>query len=566
MKRAGKIFIIISAIALLSALFLLRDNQEIGSAQTAISLCSDPIPSGKAVNETVNVFDRVYQGYGDLSEELARAIALGEEMVLSMESNPNKKVCDFSKCQTSIIQDKGTAINLNACVSSLTSMFTRELCDQMWGTCLLGCQPLECTGDPCNVIDLNLYTDAFAYSQDVISKQYKATNDYLNLPSKPNTEEIKLEGETKQLGENKLTPTEYALRLVLAAEKQLAPSGRTSDSQKPESCIMSSFERLLVQMGRLEPRGVELCKDVFSWPFDSTQWTKPSYWPRPWAYACSKECALVDSEACLTCLKSDKVKNENSFSAEFNYKYYKTCANECDPLKNAFGTCKQCMCSQFQDEKDPLAYDQKCVDWFCGGSAYNYVCCGDLSGTVALETEIQKGVWNSRFIEHPNCFSAGNYITNLEMQKTHASADLQTFLNFLDARYQVLDGKSCRWGVTSISSNAESSPTMEHCAYGSVNATQFSANGCAHAFGSQHYGGTSCPGKSYAVDIDNVGTSSSMPIESFLGVIQGYVNQFNTAHSGSLKATAQIHNNSHVHVQVCDSATNCGCTGISNDY
>ena len=72
-----------------------------------------------------------------------------------------------------------------------------------------------------------------------------------------------------------------------------------------------------------DQRGVAFCKDVFQWPNNVTQWTKPNYWPKAWAYACQKECAFEDSSACDNCLKTDKVKNESSFSAEFNYKFYK---------------------------------------------------------------------------------------------------------------------------------------------------------------------------------------------------------------------------------------------------
>lgn len=353
-------------IAILAALFIFYSREEADFAQADIPIegtwepwCDEKIPSGEALDEALDILNEAYKAYKDLFDDLDLLVNTADEMVTSLKREP---MCDFSVCDPEII-DMPPGLDINACLFCPPGASTENctLCHKITGICVPACKPLPCRGQPCPY--LKNYIPVFGQQRGLINSGLEAIHALLLEDQALITEEIKhLAPPGKTVGD-KIPRLTFAEILVTQANQWLAPF---------TGCVMTEDEIRKMLAGELTPRFTTRCLDAIK---------EGGYWPRTWSPQCQTECKDKLTTACRECLgKADNCTpglRERSWFTAMNCKIFKDCKNECNKMQMD-AECYNCLCADFKEgpggQPDP-DWESKCLDWVCGGSTLNFVCC-----------------------------------------------------------------------------------------------------------------------------------------------------------------------------------------------
>lgn len=474
MKKLFKIlFLVLTAVVLLS-LGLLQNQKEISFAQMGTGVkCENPIPTGEAIGETLDALETLYQHYKDLHDELDFLVATGEEVIGELEKHTD--ICDFSVCKA---KTEVTLVDMSAEIVLLECIAFGYGCDEFARICFPACRALPCYGEPCP--PLEKYLSIFTDRKEKIAGEFEMVNKFFKEPQVPIPEDVR---KTSDPADGKLTYFELIERKLDLARKWFTPY---------TGCIMSDIEKEKVARGELTARFPLLCVEALR---------DDMYWPRPWSFYCDSQnkCQHGPDDDCIACLKTNESCSENSWFGQVNCRIFKDCEPVCKE-KTFDVDCYQCLCQDFAGEE---AADEKCLNWICGGSTINYVCCEELPlpsvevipSPPTVPTPPSVGEWR-------NCLSAAD-ITNPVEQLNDASNDLIKLLNCISQKVPPKDDQgNCQWLISSISDShgmASCKGDNWPCQCGKPGCDLQDC--CYHQKYSCHYGGKDCQGKSYAFDL-----------------------------------------------------------------
>ncbi len=331
--------------------------------------CEEPIPVGVAIDTTVNFLDKIYQRYqGNAIQTASKQV---DDLMGAIAGN-NGKVCDFNKECKAQVGTGGPDLTIGA--QLLPGMSTLG-----YTYTVPGCKLKEATGNPCP--DLSPYVKDAGQTLNQWLNQDKAST--LSLDEMANSLEAQannvhdlfggetavvpagLEERGEVVGETMISEAELVKRYI----KNVDQFWLTPNPQK-NNCALSELDKKRIAQGTMGDKYPLQCMDALS---------KEMYAPKAWSEMCQTECATFDQE-CKDCLaKCDG----DSVYATLNCKIYNMNTNDkCAPRKESFGPhlccgqfcadgfntrCKECLC-------EGLTQDQ-CLDWICGGSKANWVCC-----------------------------------------------------------------------------------------------------------------------------------------------------------------------------------------------
>lgn len=321
-------------------------NKKPASAQFNATpvICDEPIPIGKAYEETLKLMDNVYTEYQNVRYYLSSAIEQIQSEIADLYENKDT-ICDYSKCVPLVI-DQGPEFSVE---------FDYLIGTEDWDLPLHVpfCSAQTCIGEPCP--DTDKYLKDITAFRDAVNGSYEIINDVFNNATIIVPEEIRIKkGPDKELVGAKITIPEQAKRYIYAAREWVhdTPSGE-------RNCTVPLNEMDEVQQGIKGDRYPMKCIDALELGL---------YWPRPWSESCNTECALAPTDECIDCLAQCK---GNSVLANLNCKIYSTCGSSCNTDK-INKECLNCLCT---DENGERLSNNQCASWICGGSRFNYVCC-----------------------------------------------------------------------------------------------------------------------------------------------------------------------------------------------
>ncbi len=318
-----------------------EDQYVYGPAQTAV--CQYPIPIGRAWHYVLGIMHDVYENLKQIKTLLD--LAVKELLAFSGELKENPKVCDFRKCMP-VITNQGPEFSLK--VSYIFG--TKTLLNGR----LPICRPHKCQGNPCP--DPSRVLKTLEDVKKSIAKNREAIRDIFTKKTEDVLEEIRKRGESSA---TKISRFETALRLLKAARYWLHPSmpGEAGVS----SCVLNRQEKAMAEEGEIGNVYMMNCIKAIE---------ADMYWPKPWSKTCAKKCSGKSLKNCIDCLGSLASCSEKSTLARINCRIYHFCKEEC--ANGLTDSCLECLCV---DENGYKLSTEECTDWFCGGSAYNYVCC-----------------------------------------------------------------------------------------------------------------------------------------------------------------------------------------------
>jgi|GEM_PF-2051597 len=351
-------------------------------------VCEEPIPIGIAIENTIDLLDKVYlTNQGDVLDTAKERV---KDLITIINANGNGNICDFNKCTA---QPENIGGMLYVIVSSgIGGLGEKKISiGKGWPPLCKNVgepnNPALCGGDPCGLSGLSHFikknepqannnsSDPTKYNgatlEDLAAALGAESNnikEILGGKNKVVTEDIAQEDE--RVGETKISDTEYVLRYIDYVEKYwLTPSplGNT--------CALSKTERERVKAGKMGEKYPKSCLAALA---DKT------YSPKPWSETCEKECESGDlTNECRECLAECE---GNSIFARINCKLYRKDSHE--KCKNIPGATNKCCGEECADGLTPECYSclcpktagnekaaEQCLDWICGGSRSNWVCC-----------------------------------------------------------------------------------------------------------------------------------------------------------------------------------------------
>jgi len=357
------------------------------NANTRI-VCEEPIPIGIAIENTIDLLDKVYlTNQGDVLDTAKERV---KDLITIINANGNGNICDFNKCTADPRNLGGTlSLGVSTGIGGIGEKKINigegwpPLCKNMGEPN----NPKLCGGDPCGLSGLSHFikkdepqannnsSDPTKYNgatlEDLAAALGAESNnikEILEGKNKVVTEDIAQEDE--RVGETKISDTEYVLRYIDYVEKYwLTPSplGNT--------CALSKTERERVKAGKMGEKYPKSCLAALA---DKT------YSPKPWSETCEKECESGDlTNECRECLAECE---GDSIFARINCKLYRKDSHE--KCKNIPGATNKCCGEECADGLTPECYSclcpktagnekaaEQCLDWICGGSRSNWVCC-----------------------------------------------------------------------------------------------------------------------------------------------------------------------------------------------
>ncbi|MFH0739601.1 MAG: hypothetical protein V1819_01390 [bacterium] len=420
MKKIFKI-IVVSLLALgfigfLAYGYFFKVNRDL-SAQTFAPgegdvICEEVIPIGNSLVAATELYDEVYQAYKNSAIKNA-----SEQMnALVIALNNEGKVCDFDKCAPQA-DTGGPDATLEA--KPLPGLPGKKLTYEV-----PTCQLKDATGNPCP--DLTQFiTPGKDTSLDDLAQKLKTQADNIHAIFETKTAIVPLgmEEENEVAGKTMISKKDLAMRYINAVETLLTP--------RPGSCAVTELERQRIDQNKMGPRYPEQClealaKDMYA----------PKAWSEACKEECAtftqecKDCLArcegnsvyatlnckiystgkqpEESSKCYQC-KDNPTTNVPCDEKEcLSGKYGDDCVfsvngpsevkschqdltgsgknDKCATIKgqskqccgavcaDGFNTaCKECLCAG-EDPKKPLSQEQ-CLDWICGGSSSNWVCC-----------------------------------------------------------------------------------------------------------------------------------------------------------------------------------------------
>lgn len=339
-------------------------------------ICEEPIPVGIAIDITVNFLDRIYQLYqGDMVKTASKQIddLMGE--IGGKETDG--MICDFNTECKAQVGTGGPDMTIGARLlpgvpGAIDYTYT-----------VPACKLKEATGNPCpnlspfvkdapQTLDQWLnQTDPDILSLDGLAKSLEAQaqniHDLFSVQNATVPYGLAEKGEV--VGETKISEVELVRRYIKDVENWVTPNPQKN------TCALSELDRKRIEQGKMGDKFPMQCMDALA---------KNMYTPKAWSEECQDECETFTQE-CKNCLAKC---NGKSVYASLNCKIYsqketddkcafiedqskKCCGKFCADGLNA--QCKECLCAG-TDPLKPLSQEQ-CLDWICGGSKANWVCC-----------------------------------------------------------------------------------------------------------------------------------------------------------------------------------------------
>ncbi len=371
MEKKSALFIIfwtfIGLVVLASFILILwsKKTEKVSAQTSSLSFCDEPIPTGEVIEKTMNLMADIYRELENSRLYLSSVIegVQGEMIDLYKDPLNPENVCNFSACKAQVT-DSGPELGLN--IDWGFGFF--NLGTNLGSVHIPLCKPEQCIGEPC--ADLEKYEKDLKGNLKGLTGSYEIVKDILNEANIIVTDDI-LKPEEVGKGQIKITRAEEIERKLRLVRQWLHPTFNANT----KTCVMNNEEKKAAIAGEA---GVKLpikCLEAIE---------AETYWPRVWSEKCSSECK-ESPEKCVECLKRDYNNSETaSFLAKINYKIFSTCALACDTELDE--ECQKCLCCRNpQYGVCPRTQDQmakeECFAWFCGGSAFNFVCCHQTSLT-----------------------------------------------------------------------------------------------------------------------------------------------------------------------------------------
>jgi len=334
-------------------------------------VCDEFIPIGSALNGLNGILASAFNIYNGESMNAAMDNINGIFSALIDRDN----VCDFSRCLPSFV-DQSATMSLEFKSLFLQTSISGDL--PPW------CVPKEGIGEPCPNISEYLKDDetddktiaGLKILQKSFLSSAKMLHDIFDEETKHLPIDLLKEGESAG---DKTTEAELVRRLAEKSESLFTPG-------IPRSCALTSLQRGLIEDGRMGNRFPTQCSAAFE---------AGTYWPRLWSEDCDVKCTTQSERECIKCLDEHPGKYASEL-ANINYKIYGTCSDKCsyedppgsnDVVWGMNEQCQKCLCTK----KVPVVYGvgigadevlqdeelspEACMDWLCGGSSSNWVCC-----------------------------------------------------------------------------------------------------------------------------------------------------------------------------------------------
>ena len=399
---------------------LYQKNQQQAIAQNLLGetrvICEEPIPVGIAIDEGLRFLNIIYQALQ--GSTIASSRDQVNNLIATVNANGNGQVCDFDKKCASNVGEAGPRVTFETRVLPLLPGSLEYSYNVP--SCYLG----EGVGEPCpslgdyltqsntNPITLEGFKDALNSEAENIHLLFEGENE--DIPAG-------LEKPGEVVGVSKTNKADLVFRLVNSVEKDWltpTPSGN--------SCVSSELDKERIKQGLMGEKYPLSCLSALA---------QGIYSPKPWSETCQKECAdnkLSDEcRACLaecegdsvfatlnckmystgnkpaviqeclecknpetgvcdsyecnsgnwgadcvwgkqfavsvesSCYQKVKESGKNDKCSTIAGQSKKCCGNEC--INGVNSECYKCLC-------DGLTQEQ-CLDWVCGGSKSNWVCC-----------------------------------------------------------------------------------------------------------------------------------------------------------------------------------------------
>ncbi len=378
-------------------------------------VCEEPIPVGIAIDTTVDFLDQIYQKYqGDEVKTASKAV---DDLMIAI-ANQDGKVCDFNTECKAQVGTGGPDASIGGEVA-LGIGQTRRLTYTV-----PSCKLKEATGNPC--------PDLSSYVGEQTPAEWAANLKLLSLDGLANSLTSQADNihgmfavadtpvpyglgkPDETVGETMITKADLVKRYIADIDSWLTPNPQKN------TCALSELDRQRIAQGKMGDKYPMQCLEALH---------QNMYMPKAWSEECQDECQTFTQE-CKNCLAKC---NGTSVYASLNCKIYSTgegqkavntecnknltedtCVDGCTWGKQfsisledtcytipqtAIGTnpkcafipgqskkccgavcadgfntqCKECLCAG-EDPQKPLSQDQ-CLDWICGGSRANWVCC-----------------------------------------------------------------------------------------------------------------------------------------------------------------------------------------------
>ncbi len=470
-------------------------------------VCDEPIPIGTTLKDLADLINELYTELRAVSGFVHSA---GEHMkgVITDLSQGGERICDYSKCAPNVSlqsPDFGFAIKLP---------FGKEikLPPAMQGWTLPLCQPKKCVGEPCP--DLSVAADTLRQLNNGIESSFRKLKKIILEEKIIVTEDLNKIPE--EVGDT-ITQAEAIKRNLTISRLWLRPSDRKIDvyslrGDKKEiigkkSCALGVWEREQIAAGEIVGERFPMqCREALK---------QRLYWPRPWSELCHYQCKDGLNNECIKCLRNPKNNKETaSILAKINYRIFNKCGNDCCKEKSGewekceiTKECYSCLCGGPVLTKK---LENECLDWICGGSQANFICCHEapmefyvgFDKVIDVEpiNDIDDGIPPGTIsrscakIKPPSPLDCANYIGlashyNVPFPRQNAPQ--------LDSLITCLKNKSGRLG--SILTYDE-----KHSVCNYTRGQKICGN-CSHTACSCHYGGKSGQQGALAVDIGNEG-------------------------------------------------------------
>lgn len=355
MRLEFKITTIILCLLVVASFFFYKNNtlaQDLfDEKETAGLICDIPIQVAMPLKQSVELLNFVYKEYQRATGYLSASVQNVQGILGEVSNRDN--VCDFSKCRTK--PANANQLQVKNVSPEFKLKFNYGLLapnmDLVKVTLAL-CVPGECVGDPCSLGSLKEQVKELKALKSLIQASYMNINSFFSEPTELITYELEMpkQGGGTDFGE-KTTKQDAILRNMFRANFNM------------EACALNDLEK---QRGGALIRETNLCKEAYE---------NELYWPRPWSEKCQNECVLdYPTQECITCLGQCE---GSSILADINCKVYSEVDNKkcgkneaCCGVECVDGLTTKChTCLERGFSSDGF------VDWLCGGTQRNEVCC-----------------------------------------------------------------------------------------------------------------------------------------------------------------------------------------------
>ena len=411
-------FIVLGFIGVLAFSFW-QKNKDQAMAQDFLGetkiVCEEPIPVGLAIDQAVSFLNDVYQTYQGDTIKTARDQV--NDLVAIINANGNGSVCDFNECKAQVATGGPKATLEVKAVPLLPGKVD-------YGYTVPTCNIKEGVGNPCPSLSAFLRkgpTNPVVLEdfQNILNSQ--ADNIHLLFEGKDQDIPANLIKEGEVAGVTKTSKADLVYRYVDDVEKNWFTPNPQSNT-----CALSQLERTRISQGLMGEKYPLSCLSALA---------QGIYSPKPWSETCQTECADNQlSDECRACLarcegesvyatlnckmysfgskasdpqQCSQCKNEETSVCDANEcnsgnwgadciwgkQYLASAEDSCYQEIKEAGTNDKCSTMKGQSKKccgdkcangvnsecyeclcDGLTKEQ-CLDWVCGGSKSNWVCC-----------------------------------------------------------------------------------------------------------------------------------------------------------------------------------------------